>query len=101
MKPCLAIPRRATWFGYHDAEICGTVSGHFYKCGKDRNQLKEPTADIREILPGFLRGDTAAPGLSESQRRHLLDQCIDITLLSWLVHKLAPPSPHQHPPPEQ
>ena len=102
MKPCLAIPRRATWCGYHDTEICGTVSGHFYKCDKDRKELKERTADIREILPGFLRGDTPAPGLSESQCRHLLGQCTDIKIscpglcTSWHrpVHT-SPPAPEQ------
>ena len=40
----------------------------------NNNELKEPTADIREALMGFPVGDTAAPGLSEERRRHLLGQ---------------------------
>ncbi len=47
-----------------------------------KNKLKEPTADIKEVLMGNPLGDTAAPGLSEEQRRHLLGQCIDINLLA-------------------
>ena len=51
----------------------------------NNNVLREPIADVREVLMGFSGGDTAAPGLSEEQRRHLLGQCIDINLLSGLV----------------
>ena len=57
------------------------------------NTLQEPTADIREALMGFTPGDTAAPTLTEEQRRHLLGQCIDINLLSWLVRTTAPTLP--------
>ena len=63
------------------------------------NELKEPTADIREVLMGFRMRDTAAPGLSEEQRRHLLGQCIDINLLTWLMRETTQPAPHQHQPP--
>ena len=55
-----------------------------------KQSLLEPTADIRELLMGFHIGDTAAPTLEESQRRHLLGKCIDINLLSWLVQTISP-----------
>ena len=56
------------------------------------NSLMEPSADIRELLMGFHIGDTAAPTLAETQRRHLLGQCIDVNLLSWLVRTTSPPT---------
>ena len=42
---------------------------------------------------GFAPGDTTAPNLTEEQRRHLLGQCIDINLLSWLIRTAAPTLP--------
>ena len=45
---------------------------------------EEPTADERERAMGFLTGTTAAPDLSEGQRRFLLGQAIDMTMLVWV-----------------
>ena len=40
---------------------------------------------------GFHVGDTRAPGLTEDERNHLLGQCIDRNLLTWLVRQLHSP----------
>ena len=45
---------------------------------------EEPSADERERAMGFLTGTTAAPGLSEGQRRFLLGQAIDLNTLVWV-----------------
>jgi len=45
---------------------------------------EEPSADERERAMGFLTGTTAAPGLSEGQRRFLLGQAIDLNTLVWI-----------------
>ena len=62
-------------------------------------ELTIPTADIKEVCMGFTRGDTKAVGLSEDQRNHLLGQCIDLNLLSWLVSQLSTTPPGLPPPP--
>jgi site-specific DNA-cytosine methylase/transposase-like protein len=41
----------------------------------------EPTAQEREIALGYLPGSTAADGITEAQRRHILGQCIDANVL--------------------
>ena len=53
--------------------------------------LEAPCADIRELAMGFTLGSTAAPGLTEQKRRHLLGQCIDLNLLTWLIATTMPP----------
>ena len=45
---------------------------------------EEPSADERERAMGFLTGTTAAPDLSEGQRRFLLGQAIDLNTLVWV-----------------
>ena len=45
---------------------------------------EEPSADERERAMGFLTGTTAAPDLSEGQRRFLLGQAIDLNTLVWI-----------------
>jgi hypothetical protein len=45
---------------------------------------EEPSADERERAMGFLTGTTAAPNLSEGQRRFLLGQAIDLNTLVWV-----------------
>jgi hypothetical protein len=54
--------------------------------------LTIPSADIKEACMGFHVGDTRAPDLTEAERNHLLGQCIDRNLLTWLVHQLATPT---------
>jgi site-specific DNA-cytosine methylase len=41
----------------------------------------EPMAQEREIALGYLPGSTAAAGVTEAQRRHILGQCIDANVL--------------------
>ena len=48
-------------------------------------QLEEQTAGERERGMGFLPGTTAAPLLSEAQRRRLLGQAIDLNCLTFIV----------------
>jgi hypothetical protein len=66
-------------------------------CIWDDNTQKhdEPTADERELMMGFEPSSTAAPRVTERQRRSLLGQAIDINALSaiWAAAKLM----HQHP----
>lgn len=45
---------------------------------------EEPSADERERAMGFLTSTTAAPDLSEGQRRFLLGQAIDLNTLVWV-----------------
>ena len=45
---------------------------------------EELLADERERAMGFLTGTTAAPDLSEGQRRFLLGQAIDLNTLVWI-----------------
>lgn len=45
----------------------------------------EPTAVEREVALGYLPGATAAPSLSEQERRALLGQCIDANALQGLM----------------
>ena len=65
-------------------------------------ELCEPSADIREVAMGFRLGTTAGAGLSEQERRHLLGNCIDLNLLTWLVSTAFPAAgtpPEQDAPP--
>jgi hypothetical protein len=41
--------------------------------------------DERERAMGFPTGTTNIPGLSEHQRRFLLDQAMDVNCLTWIV----------------
>ena len=51
--------------------------------------LQEPPPEIREVAMGFGLHSTAAPGLSPAQRHHLLGQCIDRNLLTWIFSAAA------------
>ena len=46
---------------------------------------EEPNADERERAMGFLTGTTAAPDLTEGQRRFLLGQAMDLNTLVWIL----------------
>ena len=48
-------------------------------------RLEEPRADERERAMGFPTGTTAAPKLTESQRRQALGQAMDLTSMVWFV----------------
>ena len=48
-------------------------------------RLEEPRADERERAMGFLTGTTTAPELTESQRRQILGQAMDLTSMVWFV----------------
>jgi hypothetical protein len=47
-------------------------------------QFDEPTAHEREVIMGFEPSSTAAPGVTERERRALLGQAIDINALTTL-----------------
>ena len=91
-RPQVAIPKMVCYKGSHAfrfKRIRGRVlpgPGMLYKNGV----LTEPDADVAEIFMGFHPGDTAAPGLASDQRRHLMGQCIDINLFSWLITTCSP-----------
>ncbi len=72
--------------------IVAFPSSHAYRNGgigmvwdDGMQALTEPNADERERALGYLTGTTAAPGLNERQRRHLLGNCIDQNLLQTLL----------------
>lgn len=52
-------------------------------------EMVEPNADERERAMGFPTGTTHIPGISESQRRFLLGQAMDLNCLTWLVSLVA------------
>ena len=95
-RPLVALPKFVCYPGSHAFRFKGGKPG--LGLMHHDGVLQEPPADIREIAMGFLPGATAAPGLSEKQRRHLLGQCIDVNLLSWLVITAGPPLPEDHAP---
>jgi hypothetical protein len=49
------------------------------------NTLQEPNATVRELLMGLQRGATAAQGLTEALRRHIIGQSSDANILTWLI----------------
>jgi hypothetical protein len=49
------------------------------------HQLVEPNADERERAMGFSTGTTTIPGFSESTRKQLLGQVINLNCLSWII----------------
>jgi transposase InsO family protein len=68
---------------------------------RDTGEVLEPTADQRELVMGYEPSATAAPGITEEQRRALLGQAIDQNALAaiWATVKqlietstAAPPS---------
>ncbi len=48
-------------------------------------RLEEPCADERERAMGFLTGTTSGPGVTESQRRHILGQAMDLNAMVWFI----------------
>jgi hypothetical protein len=48
-------------------------------------EMVEPNADERERAMGFPTGTTNVHGISEQQRRFLLDQAMDLNCLTWVV----------------
>ena len=63
----------------------------------DQSQtFDDPSADERERAMGFLTGTTAAPEVSEGQRRFLLGQAIDLNTLVWVCGLSFALQRHQH-----
>jgi hypothetical protein len=54
--------------------------------------LTSSSPEVREVLMGFTRGDTAAPGLTLEQRSHLLDQRAHLNILFWTLSVAGKPS---------
>ena len=48
-------------------------------------RLEEPRADEREHAMGFSTGTTAAPEMTEVQRRQVLGQAMDLTSMVWFI----------------
>ena len=90
--PQIALPKLVCYPGSHAFRIKkgGPGPGMMFHL----DELKEPDAAVAEVLLGFDVGDTAAEGLSDHQRRHLLGQCIDMNLLTWRIQTISPvPAP--------
>jgi ribonuclease HI len=64
------------------------------------NTLQEPNATIRELLMGLQRGATAAQGLTEAQRRHIIGQSTDANIMAWLIKQIQKGNTTQYKPNE-
>ena len=47
-------------------------------------QWEEPDADEKELLLGYLPGDTAAPGISDKERAIRLGRALDANVMRYL-----------------
>ena len=47
-------------------------------------QWEEPDADEKELLLGYLPGDTAAPGISDEERAIRLGRALDANVMRYL-----------------
>ena len=95
--PQIALPKLVCFPGSHAFRVKNGRPGPGMMFHED--DLKEPDATVADVLLGFEAGDTSAEGLSDQQRRHLLGQCIDMNLLTWLVKTISPiPAPPICPP---
>ena len=79
--PRLALPTLVSYLGSHAFRDHG--SGLVWDTTTRR--LEELRADERECAMGFLTGTTAAPKLTESQRRQALRQTMDLTSMVWFL----------------
>ena len=52
---------------------------------KSHDLWEEPFAEERELCLGYLRGSTAAPGVTEHARRKALGNCIDLRMYTSLL----------------
>ena len=48
------------------------------------HEWEEPDADEKELLLGYSRGDTAAPGLIDAKRSVRLGRALDGHVMRWL-----------------
>lgn len=48
------------------------------------NEWEEPDADEKELLLGYSRGDTSAPGVSDAERAVRLGRALDAHTMRWL-----------------
>ena len=79
--PRLALPTLVNYPGSHAFRDHG--SGLVWDTTTRR--LEEPRADERERAMGFPTCTTAAPMLTESQRRQILGQAMDLTSMVWFL----------------
>ena len=47
-------------------------------------EWEEPDAEEKELLLGYSRGDTAAPGVSDAERCVRLGRALDAHTMRWL-----------------
>jgi hypothetical protein len=55
------------------------------------NEFDEPSANEREVIMGFEPSSTAAPDVTEQQRKSLLGQAIDLNALIVMFCCSTPP----------
>ena len=48
------------------------------------NEWEEPDADEKELLLGYSKGDTAAPGVTDAERSVRLGRALDGHVMRWL-----------------
>ena len=79
--PRLALPTLVSYLGSHAFQDHGL--GLVWDT--TTHKLEEPRADEREHAMGFSTGTSAAPELTESQRRQALGQALDLTSMVWFM----------------
>ena len=47
-------------------------------------EWEEPDAEEKELLLGYSKGDTAAPGVSDAERSKRLGRALDAHTMRWL-----------------
>ena len=52
------------------------------------NEWEEPDAEEKELLLGYSRGDTAAPGVTDAERSVRLGRALDGHVMRWLGETL-------------
>jgi hypothetical protein len=82
-------PPRAlnTFVSYGGSYAFSRGGGGVLACTQPNGEVtfEEPTAKERKLAMGFPRGFSAAAGLSESTRRELLGQAMDLNSLTWVL----------------
>ena len=56
--------------------------GHLFN--KLTSEWEEPDAEEKEVILGYSRGDTAAPGVSDAERSVRLGRALDAHTMRWL-----------------
>ena len=87
-KPRRALPTLMASADSYAFRLHGGVPGAGMIYDDQKEEWTEPTAEEREQAMGFKRGDTAAKGITEGERRHMLGNAMDLNMLTWVLKQL-------------